>query len=99
MARPTDPFNSRASFSAGGRQYAYTSLAALERQKIGHPIARLPYSIRVLLEAMLRNVDGFVVTADDVAGLAGWNARQPAKEELPFMPGRAVLQDFTGVPC
>jgi aconitate hydratase len=48
---------------------------------------------------MLRNLDGFIVTADDVAGLANWNAKAPAKEEIPFMPGRVVLQDFTGVPC
>jgi aconitate hydratase len=55
----------------------------------------------VLLESMLRNVDGFVVTADDVSGLAGWNANAPAAGggEIPFMPGRVVLQDFTGVPC
>lgn len=56
-------------------------------------------SIKVLLEAMLRNLDGFVVTADDVSGLANWNAKAPVKEEIPFMPGRVVLQDFTGVPC
>ena len=48
---------------------------------------------------MLRHLDGFVVTADDVAGLANWNAKAPAKEEIPFMPARVVLQDFTGVPC
>jgi hypothetical protein len=62
-------------------------------------VVKLPYSIRVLLESMLRNLDGFVVTADDVSGLANWNAKAPVKEEIPFMPGRVVLQDFTGVPC
>ncbi|MBX3404192.1 MAG: aconitate hydratase AcnA [Phycisphaeraceae bacterium] len=100
MAAPAhDPFNARATLSANGRTYTYASLGALERQKIGKPISRLPFSLRVLLEAMLRNVDGFVVTADDVAGMANWNARSPSKAELPFMPGRVVLQDFTGVPC
>ena len=48
---------------------------------------------------MLRNVDGFIVTADDVAGLANWNAKAVGEVEIPFMPGRVVLQDFTGVPC
>jgi hypothetical protein len=62
-------------------------------------VDRLPFSIRVLLESMLRNLDGFIVTADDVSGLANWNAKAPAQEEIPFMPGRVVLQDFTGVPC
>ncbi len=94
-----DPFNSRATLTANGKPYTYARLAALEEQRIGKPISRLPFSLRVLLEAMLRNVDGFVVTADDVAGMANWNAKNPAKAELPFMPGRVVLQDFTGVPC
>jgi aconitate hydratase len=62
-------------------------------------IDTLPYSIRVLLEALLRNVDGFVVTEQDVITLAQWNAPKPAEVELPFMPGRVVLQDFTGVPA
>jgi aconitate hydratase len=53
----------------------------------------------VLLESMLRNIDGLAVTADDVSGLMAYNAKAPAKEEVPFMVGRVVLQDFTGVPC
>ncbi len=68
---------------------------ALVDQKIGH-VDRLPYSLRVMLEAMLRNVDGFIVTQDDVAGLANWNAKKVNRVEMPFMPGRVVLQDFTG---
>src|SRR5215813_4427973 len=101
MARSpkSDPFNARGTLNTkSGRQYAYYALDALKRQNIGH-VDRLPFSIRVLLEAMLRNLDGFVVTADDVSGLANWNAKKPAQTELPFMPGRVVLQDFTGVPC
>jgi len=93
-----DPFKSRATLKTPHGTYTYFDLNALARQKIGH-VARLPYSIKVLLESMLRNVDGFVVTADDVTGLANWNAKSPAREEVPFMPGRVVLQDFTGVPC
>ena len=93
-----NPFNARKTLSTKSGNYTYFSLDALKQQNIGH-VDRLPYSIKVLLEAMLRNVDGFVVSADDVTGLAAWNAKSPAKVELPFMPGRVVLQDFTGVPC
>jgi aconitate hydratase len=91
-----DPFQARQSFKTAHGTYTYFSLAALN--KVGK-VDRLPYSIKVLLESMLRNLDGFIVTADDVAGLANWNAKAPVKEEIPFMPGRVVLQDFTGVPC
>ena len=97
MPRP-DPFKARASLTTPFGAYTYFSLAALSKAGIGK-VDRLPYSIRILLESMLRNLDGFVVTADDVAGLANWDAKKPAQEEIPFMPGRVVLQDFTGVPC
>ena len=93
-----NPFNSRKTLSTQFGTYTYFSLQTLIDHKVGH-VAKLPYSIKVLLEAMLRNVDGFIVTDDDVAGLANWNAKTPNKVEMPFMPGRVVLQDFTGVPC
>jgi len=93
-----NPFGSKSSLSTSKGDLAWYDLGAIEREGVG-AIDRLPYSIRVLLEAMLRNVDGFIVTQDDVAGLANWNAKQPASAELPFMPGRVVLQDFTGVPA
>jgi aconitate hydratase len=98
MSKP-DAFGARSTLSVGGRTYTYFSLEALERARIGRPISSLPYSIRVILESMLRNVDGFVVTADDVTGMAAYDARKPPKGEIPFMVGRVVLQDFTGVPC
>ncbi len=98
MSASSDPFNAKKTLSANGKTYTYFSLDALKQQNIGH-VDRLPFSIKVLLESMLRNVDGFVVNADDVTGLANWNAKKPAPVELPFMPGRVVLQDFTGVPC
>ncbi|MEZ6164444.1 MAG: aconitase family protein [Phycisphaerales bacterium] len=62
-------------------------------------IDTMPFSIRVLLEAMVRNLDGFIVTNDDISG--DWRTATPGMNsvEMPFMPGRVVLQDFTGVPC
>jgi aconitate hydratase len=93
-----NPFNSRKTLTTSFGKYTYFALSALKDSGIGR-VDRLPFSVKVLLESMLRNVDGFVVTQDDVAGLANWNAKAPAKEEIPFMPGRVVLQDFTGVPC
>ncbi|MCA3003987.1 MAG: aconitate hydratase AcnA [Phycisphaerales bacterium] len=98
MTAKHDPFNSKATLSVAGKTYTYYALEALQRKGVG-TISKLPYSIRVILESMLRSVDGFTVTADDVTGLAGYNAKAPAKEEIPFMVGRVVLQDFTGVPC
>ena len=98
MSKP-DAFNAKSSLAVNGKTYTYYSLAALEKARIGKPIATLPYSIRVILESMLRSVDGFVVTADDVAGLAAYDAKSVSKDEIPFMVGRVVLQDFTGVPC
>ena len=59
----------------------------------------MPFSIRVMLEAVLRNGDGYIVTADDIRSLAQWNPRRAAQVELPFLPARVVLQDFTGVPA
>lgn len=62
-------------------------------------IDRLPFSIKVLLEALLRTCDGYEVMPEDVEKLAAWHAASPAKDELPFKPGRVILQDFTGVPA
>ncbi|MDB5335481.1 MAG: aconitase [Planctomycetaceae bacterium] len=73
-------------------------LQKLIDDKVGH-IEKLPFSIRVLLEACLRNVDGFVVNDSDVTNLANWNPTAPLQVEVPFKPGRVVLQDFTGVPA
>ncbi|MEO6462826.1 MAG: aconitate hydratase AcnA [Candidatus Eisenbacteria bacterium] len=67
--------------------------------ELGVDVARLPVTIRILLESALRNVDGFRVRAEDVERLARWNAADPEPVELPFLPARVVLQDFTGVPC
>ena len=98
MTTTGNPFGAKSSLTTSKGDFTWYDLGALEREGIGH-VNRLPYCIKVLLEAMLRNVDGFIVTNDDVAGLAGWNAKSPTQTELPFMPGRVVLQDFTGVPA
>jgi aconitate hydratase len=93
-----NPFGAEAVLSTSAGQVRYYRLRKLAEDGIGN-IETLPYSIRVLLEACLRNVDNFIVTSDDVLNLANWNAAKPAEVEVPFKPGRVVLQDFTGVPA
>ncbi|MEL6498841.1 MAG: aconitate hydratase AcnA [Planctomycetota bacterium] len=93
-----DTFNSKATLSVNGETFVYHRLRAVEDAGLGK-IDSMPYSVRVLLEAQLRNFDGFVVTNDDIAGLASYDAANVNRVEMPFMPGRVVLQDFTGVPC
>jgi aconitate hydratase len=92
------PNNAIRSFDAGeGKKGLYYSLPALEEAGIGK-VSRLPVSIRIVLESVLRNCDGKKVAEKDVVALANWNAKDPAKEEIPFVVARIVLQDFTGVP-
>src|SRR6266851_3228284 len=94
----SNPFNTLQTFDLGnGKQGSLHSLPALEKQGIG-PISRLPVSIRIVLESVLRNCDGKKVSEDDVRALANWNAKSPAQVEIPFVVARVVLQDFTGVP-
>ena len=93
-----NPFNASATLSTASGDVTYFRLRQLADDGLGD-IDTLPYSIRILLEACLRNVDGFVVTADDVTTLAGWSADGIDPAEIPFKPGRVVLQDFTGVPA
>src|SRR4051812_38292261 len=93
-----DPFKARDSFNTGKGTAGIYRLERLEKQGLG-AVSKLPFSIRVLLEAVLRNCDGYLVTENDVRALAAWKAAAPAKSEIPFKPARVVLQDFTGVPC
>jgi aconitate hydratase len=94
----TDPFKTLRSFHPSENTSAlYHSLPALQQQGMG-AIARLPFSIRIILESVLRNCDGRKVHEKDVRALAAWNAKTPAPEEIPFVVARIVLQDFTGVP-
>src|SRR5213595_2449692 len=93
-----DEFKTLKTFDAGkGREGLFFSLPAVEEQEIGK-ISRLPVSIRIVLESVLRNCDGDKVRRKDVETLANWNAKSPANEEIPFVVARIVLQDFTGVP-
>src|SRR6266705_3466516 len=93
-----DEFKALTKFDAGKEREGFLySLAALEEQGIGR-ISRLPVSIRIVLESVLRNCDGKKVRRKDVETLANWNAKSPANAEIPFVVARIVLQDFTGVP-
>jgi aconitate hydratase len=93
-----DEFKALNKFDAGnGREGFLYSLPALEEQGIG-TISRLPVSIRIVLESVLRNCDGKKVQRKDIETVAKWNAKKPANEEIPFVVARIVLQDFTGVP-
>src|SRR5712691_4763444 len=97
MASPK-PFDAEGRLKTKSGDWKIFRLRKLADDKVGD-IETLPFSIRVLLEACLRNVDGFVVNDTDVTELANWNAAKPKQIEVPFMPGRVVLQDFTGVPA
>jgi aconitate hydratase len=93
-----DPFAARDTFETGNGPAGIYRISRLQDLGLGD-VTKLPFSMRVLLEAVLRNCDGYVVTEDDVKNLAAWNAKSPAKLEIPFKPARVVLQDFTGVPA
>ncbi|MGH9461362.1 MAG: aconitate hydratase AcnA [Vicinamibacteria bacterium] len=88
----------RSNFDSGGGKATMFRLDALEKAGLG-AVSRLAFSVKVLLEAVLRNCDGRLVTEDDVAAIAGWQASSPGDREVPFQPARVVLQDFTGVPA
>jgi aconitate hydratase len=92
-----NPMNSRDILKTSGGDVVIYRLDRLEADGVG-PVSGLPYSIKVLLEAALRNLDNYQVQDEDVRGLANWNATDPRPVEIPFKPARVVLQDFTGVP-
>ena len=93
-----DPFGARAKFSTGSGEAVIYRLDALEKAA-GGSLAHLPFSIRVLLENLLRNCDGELVSEEDVKALAAWSATKPSTREVPYKPARVILQDFTGVPA
>ncbi|MYB76538.1 MAG: aconitate hydratase AcnA [Chloroflexi bacterium] len=90
-------FESKSTFTASGSIYTLYRLAALEKAGIGN-VARLPFSIKVLLESLLRTEDGRSVMREDVVAAANWAPQQTAAREINFTPARVILQDFTGVP-
>ncbi|MCL6594224.1 MAG: aconitate hydratase AcnA, partial [Alicyclobacillus sp.] len=98
MANKGHPFGSRQTLSVNGRSFTYYRLQTLEDAGVG-PVSRLPFSIKVLLEAVLRQIDGRAVTEEHVRDLANWHAPAPQQTEVPFKPARILLQDFTGVPA
>src|SRR5688572_193001 len=91
-------FGTRTDIQVGGEAVEIYSLPALEKAGFGG-VSRLPYSLKVLLENLLRREDNAFVKADDVRALADWNATGKVEKEISFMPARVLLQDFTGVPC
>ncbi|NDQ56736.1 MAG: aconitate hydratase AcnA [Acidipila sp.] len=91
-------FGTRSTLAAGGRSYEIFRLAELEKQGIG-TASRLPFSLKVLLENLLRNEDGRFVKRGDIETLANWNPAEPLRKEVAFMPARVLMQDFTGVPA
>ena len=92
----TDSFNAQSSLKVGSKDYDIYRLDAL---KDHYPVDRLPYSLKILLENLLRREDGVNVTADDVKALAQWDPKAEPDKEIAFSPARVVLQDFTGVPA
>src|SRR6476469_3832288 len=93
----TDTFGARATLRVGGRTYEIFRLAAL--CQAGIDVSRLPYSLRILLEDLLRTEDGVTVTRDDIEALGRWSPANPSTREIAFTPARVLLQDFTGVPA
>ena len=97
MSQTHNPLNTRDILSTMAGDLAIFRLDRLEADGVGS-VSSLPFSVRVLLEAALRNLDGYQVREEDVGTLASWNAANPNPIEIPFKPARVVLQDFTGVP-
>ncbi len=95
MVHP-DSFGARGTLSVGGRELEVFRIGALQER---FDVQRLPYTLRVLLENVLRNEDGVTVTSADVEAVARWVASAEPSQEISFMPGRVLLQDFTGVPA
>jgi len=91
-----DSFKARATLSVSGKRYEIFRLDALEKK---YKVSRLPYSLKILLENLLRLEDGVTVTAADVEALAGWKPKFESDKEIAFTPARVLMQDFTGVPA
>ena len=91
-------FGAKKQFELDGKKYNYYALEALEKAGLGK-ISRLPFSIRILLESVLRQHDGYVIKDEHVTGLTKWGTSEGEGVDVPFKPSRVILQDFTGVPA
>src|SRR5258708_39028646 len=98
MTTSNNPFGSEAVLSSKAGDVRIYRLNKLAEMGVGN-LEQLPFSIKVLLESALRNMDDFEVTEEDVQGLANYDAQKVKAVELPFKPARVILQDFTGVPA
>ncbi|MCH9036756.1 MAG: aconitate hydratase AcnA [Chloroflexi bacterium] len=98
MTTSADPFEARTTLDSGSGPIAYYSLERLGSE-LGVRLSQLPYTIRILLENALRHCGQGVVTEDEVRAIAGWSPEEPVGRDIPFMPGRVLMQDFTGVPA
>jgi aconitate hydratase len=96
--KKNDVFNTRSTFDVNGKEYSYYRLGALEEAGIGN-VSKLPYSVKVLLESVLRQYDGKVINKEHVENLAKWGTSELKDIDVPFKPSRVILQDFTGVPA
>ena len=94
----SNPFGARLTLSTPAGDARVYSLEKLEKEGLG-AVSKLPFSIKILLESVLRNCDGRIIREDDVRNLASWRASDPGSQEVPFQPARVILQDFTGVPA
>src|ERR1700734_381820 len=92
----SNSFDARATLSVGDASYEIYRLDALQSK---YDVARLPFSLKILLENLLRNEDGEAIRAADIEALATWNAKDEPSKEIAFTPARVVMQDFTGVPA
>ncbi|QGG41217.1 aconitate hydratase AcnA [Aeromicrobium yanjiei] len=97
MTMAVDSFNSKDSLTVGDASYDYYRLGAVEGD--GLDVASLPFSLKVLLESLLRTEDGSDITKADIEALASWDANAEPSKEIQFTPARVIMQDFTGVPC
>jgi aconitate hydratase len=97
MSQPGNSFGSQSQLKTGNRTYEIFRLDVLEKK--GIQLSRLPYSLRILLENLLRQEDGKSVTADDIEFLAKWDPKADPSREIAYMPARVLMQDFTGVPA
>src|SRR5215468_10668126 len=93
-----DSFKCRKILKVGNKSYVHYSLPAAEKNGL-RGISRLPFSLKVLLENMLRHEDGRSVTKEDIQGFAQWLRTKTSEREIPFRPARVLMQDFTGVPA